>query len=251
LSYSVFGSFYLTRYNYAGAIGTTGASGGAAVNYRLTARTTISGNYSHSYFNYQQHVGNDAVDSIGLGLSHTFSRHWYVSAFGGGARTNANGTAQIPVIVQVGNQTITGYIFQPYHQIAFIPSFSGSISHTYRRSTFAVSGGEGIAGSGNGYFIASRNIYLNGFYSYSWHGQNIGVGGSIYRLSSVANSVSSSYSSAIFSASYGRMLIRHVGFFARYDYNHYGEVQSLAGVSDNRFAFGVNFSSRSIPMTLF
>ena len=252
LSYSVFGSFYLTRYNFAGAIGTTGASGGASVNYRLTARTTISGNYSHSYFNYQQNVGNDGVDQVGLSLAHTFSRHWTVSVFGGGARSNANGILQIPVIIQAGNQTITGYVLGPYHQIAYIPSFSGSLSHSYRRSVFSVSAGEGIAGSGNGYFLASRNIYVNGVYSYSLHGQNISVGGSAYRLSSVANTVSSSYSSAIFSASYGRMLIRYVGLFARYDYNHWGgAVQSFSGISDNRISFGLNFTSKGVPMTLF
>jgi hypothetical protein len=211
----------------------------------------VSGNYTHSYFHYQSNAGDDTVDQFGLSISHLFPRHWTVSASGGDARSSSSGTIAIPFLVAVGNQTLGGYYLGAYHQVAYIPSFSGTVTHSYRRSLFTVSAGEGVAGSGNGYFLASRNIYLNGVYSYSWRNQNISAGGSVYRLSSVANTVSSSYSSAIFSASYGRSLIHYVGCFVRFDYNHYGQLRPFNGVSDSRVSFGLNFSSRSVPMTLF
>jgi hypothetical protein len=252
LSYSVSGNMYIARYNYAAGIGTTGVSGGASVNYRLTARDTISGSYGHSYFVYQRNAGNDSADTVGVGYSHVFNNHWVASAFGGVGRSVANGTIAQPVTLILPNgQALGGYILGKYSQTVTVPSFSGSLSHSYRRSVVTLSGGEGIAGSGNGYLLASRNIYGSGVYSYSWHGQNVSMAGSIYRLTSVANTVSSSYTGAGFSASYGRTLIRYLGMFLRYDFVHYGSLQPVSGVSDNRISFGFNFSSRAVPLTLF
>lgn len=251
LSYTFFGNLFLSRYNYVGGIGTTGASGGASVNYRLTVRDTLSGIYSYSYYAYQGTIGNASSNQIGLSLSHAFNNHWNVSLYAGGARTYATGTIVLPVTFLVGDEAIGGYALGNYKQTTYIPSFSASVSHSYRRSVLSVSAGEGIAGSGNGYFLASRNIYFNGVYSYSVRKQNISLLASIYRLSSIANSISSSYSSAVFSASYGRNLIRYVGVFLRYDYLHYGGLAPYNGISDNRFTFGFNFSSRSIPLTPF
>jgi hypothetical protein len=251
LSYTLYGNFFLARYNYPGGIGTTGASGGASVNYRLTARDTLSGVYSHSYYSYQLGAGNASADQIGLSFSHQFNNHWNVSLFGGGARSFATGTIALPVNFLVGNEAVGGYVLGQYKQTAYLPSFSASVSHSYRRSVLSASAGEGIASSGNGYFLASRSIYFNGVYSYSMRNQNISAGASVYRLSSVANAVSSSYSSVAFSASYGRTLIRFVGMFLRYDYAHYGALQPYAGIADNRFTFGFSFSSQTVPLTLF
>jgi hypothetical protein len=251
LSYSVVGSFFLSRYNYPGSIGSTGVGGTAAVNYRLTVRTTLSAIYSHSYFSYQHNAGQENADQIGLSLAHAFSNHWNASVFVGGTRSVATGTVQVPVTLLIGNQAVGGYIIGKYNQTAYVPSFSGTLSHSYRRSLFSVGAGEGIFGSGNGYLLASRSIYFNGIFSYSWHAQNISFGGGYNRLSSVANSVSAQYTGVGFSASYGRNLIRYVGMFVRYDFTHYGALQPYGGVSDNRISFGFNFSSKSVPMTLF
>jgi hypothetical protein len=251
LSYSLFGNYFLARYNYAGAIGTTGLSGGAAVNYRLTVRNTLSGSYSHSYFTYQHNVGNASVDQVGLSLAHAFNNHWTLSIYGGVARSNASGFVVVPVTFVSGNQAIGGYVLGKYNQTSYIPAYSATITHWYRRTALTLTGGEGIAPSGNGYFLASRNVYFSGVYSYSLHKQNISLGGSVYRLTSVANAVSNSYSSAGFSASYGRSLFRYLGMFLRYDYTHYGALQPYTGISDNRIAFGFSFSSQSVPLTLF
>ncbi len=252
LSYSLFGGYFLSRYNTPGSIGSTGVSGGASANYRLTARDTLSVSYTHSYFTFQRNAGTDYADQVGLGYSREFNNHWSVSLFGGGARSVASGTLALPVTLVLPNgQGIGGYELGSYRQTVFVPSFSGSVSHSFRRSALGLSAGEGIAGSGNGYFIASRSLSVTGFFSYSWHGQNISMAGTSYRLTSIANTVSSAYVGNTFSASYGRSLVRYVGMFLRYDFLHYGALAPLSGVTDNRISFGLSFSSRSVPLTLF
>jgi hypothetical protein len=157
---------------------------------------------------------------------------------------------EVPVTLVVGNEGIGGFVLGSYHETTYVPSFSGGVSHEARHSLFSVTASEGVYG-GNGYYLASRNIFVNGVYSYSWRAQNISFGGSFIELKSVANAATTQYTGGDFSASYGRGLVRHVGMFLRYDLTYYGGLPPYNGLVDNRIAFGFNFSSKSIPMTLF
>lgn len=256
LSYILSGDFFVQRYNYPGSLGVTGVSGGVGVQYRLAPRTTLTGSYSHGYYHYQRNAGSAFVDTFGGTLNHVFPSHWMVTLFGGVSRTDTSGIALVPVtlIIQQGTtqEAVGGYVLGHFERIAHIPTFSGTVSHLYRRSTLSFSAGQGVVGAGNGYYLSSKTDYVNGFYSYNIQRRsNFGMGGTYYRLSSVANKVTAEYSSASFSASYSTVLVRHVGAFARYDFIHYGNLNPLPAVSDNRIAFGFNYSSRSVPMTLF
>ncbi len=126
LSYSFSGSFFLQRYNYAGAIGTTGGSGSGSAFYRITSRTTVGGTYSHSYFVYQANAGQAQIDTIAATLSHQFHSHWSVSLSGGVTRSSVSGTAFVPVTLMLPNgQTVGGYTgWQVQHGFGF-PFFLG------------------------------------------------------------------------------------------------------------------------------
>ena len=256
LSYIFSGGFNLQRYSNPAAINSTGGSGGVAVQYQLTPRTSLTGSYSHGYYVYSQNVGNSSFDWLGGTVSHLFPSHWHASVSAGVTRTDSSGVIAVPVtlLVQQGStqQPIPGYVFGPFNRIAHVPTVSGSVSHYYQHSTMSFSAGQGVTGTGNGYYLASRNEYANGVFSYNIERRsNFGVGGGVYRLNSVANTVSSSYTTASLAASYGTMLVRRLGTFARYEFVHYGAVGTTPGVSDNRISFGFNYSSKSIPMTLY
>jgi hypothetical protein len=105
--------------------------------------------------------------------------------------------------------------------------------------------------AGNGTFLTSRNQFLNGTYSYSRRRDNISFGVGYFRLESIANNVSQSYSSSNLSISYGRTLRRYLAANFRYDYLHYGGLYSFSSLNESRFTFGLSLSSKSIPMTLF
>jgi hypothetical protein len=250
LSYVLTGGIYLQRFDYAGAIGTTGGNGGVSVNYRITPRTTISGNYSHSYFSYQLGAGDTNLDGYNFSIAHKFANQWGVSAYGGINHTNVVGAFFVPVSVVSGTNTITGTIRVPYITSSTSPAFGGSLSRVMRRSQFSVGGGQNVV-SGNGFYLASRNQYLNGVYSRSYQRLNASFGGYWSRLNTLTNSVGYSYDSSGFSANFGYVLMRHVSSNARYDFVRYGTIGALSTVSDNRFAVGLSFSSKSIPLTLY
>jgi len=250
LSYVFGGQFFLNDYNYAGGLDSRGVSGLFSVVYRLTGKTTLAGTYSHSYYTYSQTVGSSTLDGGSLTLTHTFANHWQASVTAGVNRTHTSGTITVPVSIILGQQTVNGYVTGPYDNVSLVPSFQGSLTHYLRHSSFSVSGGQGVT-PGNGVFLTSRSQFLSSTYSYSTRRSNISFGGSYNRLSSIANSVSQTYSSGSLSASYSYVVRRHISADFRYDLISYAGLFNYGGVTEHRVTAGLSLSSKSIPLTLF
>ncbi len=250
LSYVVSGNFFLQRYSYVNAIGATGASGDVAVNYRMTARTTISADYGASGFTYQHGSGDSRLNSVTGSVFHQFPHHWFLTVSGGITHSNISGFISIPVSALTGNVGAGGYVVGQYNTSSNFPAFSGTVSRIFRRFQLSASGGQSII-SGNGYYLASRNQFMNGTYSKSFRRSNVSFGGNWYRLKSAANTVSYSYSAGGFGASYSYQLMRFIGSNFRYDYVRYGTLTPYPSIVDNRLSFGLTFSSRSVPVTLY
>jgi hypothetical protein len=250
LSYSFSGGFFLNRYNWPGAIGFTGASGSFSANYRVTPRTTVGGSYSYSFFQYQQGAGDTNVHSLFLTLSRRFGQRWSASVSGGLSRSHSKGVIAVPVTIITGGVPVTGYVVGPYDQTTNTPYFAGSLSYAFRKSSVSFSAGQSVA-PGNGFYLASRSRFLNGFYTRSLRRASFGLGGSYYNNSSISNSVSATYNTATLNVSYGYVVARYLSVNVRYDYLRYGGFGGAGGLSDNRFTYGIAFSSKSRPLTLY
>jgi hypothetical protein len=251
LSYVFSASYFLTNYSYAGSFSSYGVSGSGAVYYRLTARTTIGGSYSHTYYVYSQSAGRSNIDTGSLTLSHRFPDHWQLDLSGGVSKVHSQGTISELVSLIFDGQTVTGYLTGPYNRNIYSPSYQGYLTRGYRRSSFALGGGQNVA-AGNGTFLASRSQFGTAIYSISGpHRSSLGFGVSYIRLSSLANSVSQSYSTFGASASYGINLIRYLNANARYDFLHYDGLFSYSGLNESRISVGLSLSSKSVPITLF
>lgn len=249
LSYTFTGQFFLNSYSYAGAISSRGGSGNVAVNYRTTARTTIGGAYTHTYFSYGQ-TGDTSVDGAYLTVSHRFPSHWGVSLSGGMSHSHSQGVIREPVGFLLNQQLVAGFLVGPYNSIYNAPSFQVSVSRNIHHSLLDFSAGQGI-NAGNGTYLASKDQFGHATYSLTRHLTNMGIGAGYTRLTSIANTVSSQYSTATISASYGRTVARFVAANFRYDFIHYGSLYSLNGLNESRLSFGLSFSSRNIPLTLY
>ena len=259
LSFSLGGGFYLQRYSFAGAIGSTGGSGTASVFYRVTPRATVSGSYSHSYYKYQRGSGDANVDSINVSISYLFPNHWTATGSVGVAHSNTSGFVTLPlsqIASQQGlgqiaaDQGVGGYIQGFYNSSANLPSFYGSVIHNLRRSSFTAGGGQSVV-SGNGYYLASRNQFLNGGYSRTYRRGNLSAGLNYYRLKSVANSIESTYNGINAGVGYGYTVTKHLSTNVRYDFLRFGALAPLNPVTDHRISFGISISSKSIPLTFY
>jgi hypothetical protein len=250
ISYVFGGQFFLNNYNYAGGFNSRGASGLLSVQYRLTGKTTVAATYSHTYYTYSQNVGSSTLDGGSLTLSRNFGAQWQGSVTAGINRTHTSGVITVPVSIILGQQVVNGYVTGPYDNVSLVPSFQGSLTHYRRHSAFSVSGGQGVT-PGNGVFLTSRSQFLSSTYSYSTRRSNISFGGAYSRLSSIANSVSQTYSSGSLSASYSYVVRRHLSADFRYDLISYAGLFNYGGVTEHRLTAGLSLSSKSIPLTLF
>lgn len=253
LSYVVGGSYFLQRFNYAGAIGSDGVNASGSVYYRTTARTTIGATYSHSYFNFQEGAGTENGDTVQASVSHVFPNHWNASVSGGVTRSNMSGTSIFAAsLLFPGIDFGPGvYIAERFNETTSFPSFSGTVSRNFRHSNFYATGGQGLS-AGNGYYLASKALYFDGLYSVAINRrETVSISGAEYRLSSVANTVATQYSSSSLTLAYGINLMRYFGVNARYDFIHYGSLTPNPSINDNRLSFGINFSSKSVPLTIF
>jgi hypothetical protein len=250
LSYTFGGSFFYNSYNYAGAINSKGGSGTASANYRTTARTTVGATYSRSYFTYSGSLGSTTIDGGFLTLSHLFPDHWTASVSAGISHSHSKGTITEPITLLLGQQLVTGFVTGPYDSSNNSPSFQLTVTRSLHHSLFSLNGGQGI-NAGNGTYLTAKDQYASATFSLTHRLTNFSFGGGYTRLESIANTVSSKYSSANISASYGWNLVRYVSANLRYDFLHYDNLYALRGVNESRFTFGLTFSSKSVPLTLF
>ena len=247
LSYEVSASYFLNRYTGFETIGSNNIVGLGSVHYRLTRRTTLSGSYSHSLYHYQHNGGDSNVDAGYATLSHDFASHWQISGSGGISRSNSVGTVLIPVLLQNQQQLIPIYAVGHYNQTTIIPYLQGTVVRLMRRSTVSVSGGQSI-GPGNGFYLASKTINVNGYYMYTMRRSNLSAGGYFSRLVSAANAINAQQASVGLDASYSYNIMRHVGLSLRYDYLRFSNLGNLNVPADSRISFGVYFTSKDIPI---
>jgi hypothetical protein len=145
---------------------------------------------------------------------------------------------------------LPGYAIGHYNRVSTFPSVIATVTHSLRRSSLSISGGQNVS-SGNGVYLASKNLFVNGYYSYSTRRSNLSFGGGLSHLTSVANSVAYTYTTSSFTASYAYNVARHIGANVRYEFVRYGNIGSVNTLTDNRILFGVYFSSKTVPLTLF
>jgi hypothetical protein len=254
-SYIFTTSYYLSRYTGYAPYGISAVTASGGVSYRFTALTTLTGTYSFSDYQYQNLGGQAQIHTVYATLSHQFRNRWVVLASVGGSRSQSSGVIDLALSPTLAQLLGTTYLPGSYNTTTYVPYFEGSASRQMRHMNVSVSGGQSIT-PGNGLYLASKNLNVSGFLSYTWRLSSLGFGASYYRLGSVSNSAQP-YNTEALSASYGYPLTRHLGLNLRYDLINYSQANSsnLASLlpfnRDNRFSVGIAFNSKPVPITLF
>ena len=251
LYYTFGGSFFLSRYSYPGSIGSTGGIFSASASYILTARTTIGGTYSHDNFYFQHSAGNSNIDGGFANVTHVFGRGWRVNVSGGVTRAHTSGVITEPVRLILGGQLLTGYATQAYNTVSLVPTFEGGVFHQIGRFSLTASAGRGV-NPGNGAYLTSDHTYFGGVVSRPLGRQAV-IGANTYysRVTSIANTISQSYSQFYSTVSYSRVLLPHLSAYATYTYNRNGGFLGYGASTDSRFILGISVSTKTVPFTLF
>ncbi len=250
LTYTVSGNFFLNRYNYGGAIGSTGGVESVSATYALTARTSFGGTYSHDNFYYQHAAGNSQIDGVFGTVAHTFGKNWVAHVSAGYTRVHSAGIIDIPVSVILGGQNVIGYEVGAYNTITHVPTIVGNLSHSFGRFTLGASGGHSV-NPGNGTYLTSSNTFFGGVISRSFRKSSLNATFNYSDLTSISNTIAQGYKGTFITTTYSRILIPHMSGYVGYQYQRYGALLAYGSSSLNRIIAGINFSSKNIPMTQF
>jgi hypothetical protein len=258
LSYVVGGSFFLNRFSFEGAPGSTGVTGTASVIYALSRRSSVGGTYSHSYYHYQGGFGQSTIDGGYLNLTHTLG-HWELVASGGATYVRTNGILRIPqgiLVVTPDGQLELVYLL-PYNNTSTVPTVQGAVRRSFGKYGVSFNVGHGV-NPGNGAFLTSSHTFAGGSVSHPFGRQAlITLNGSYSSLKSIAGQnlantyLNQNYNQFFITVSYSRVLARRLSGYISYSYNRYGSLASSRAASDNRIVVGLAFSGKPIPFTFF
>jgi hypothetical protein len=259
LSYVFGGSFLLNRYDYANAFGTTGGIGTASVVYRLTARTSVGGTYTHTYFHYQGGVGQSEIDGGFFNANYVLGRGWDLFFAAGVNYVRTNGVIRLlsPVVVVTSEGPVLIDAIA-YNNKSSVPTFEGGVQRRFGKFSVNASVGHGVS-PGNGTYLTSSHTFFGGAVSRPFGRQAVLSASANYtRLRSIAGANQAvvmsqfpQYDQTYLTVGYSRVLTPHISGFLSYNYNRYGSFYRYSGVADNRIILGVSFSSRNVPFTFF
>jgi len=254
LTYTATGTFFLNRYSSA-TLGQEGATGGiysGSVAYELSLRTSIAGTYSHDDFFYEGAAGTSHVNGLSASLTHTFGRGWTAKFSAGASHIATAGIYRIPVLIDNGSgQLVNGFVLVPYDTKKYIPTFQASLIHRFRILNIAVNALHGV-NPGNGTYLTSSNTAVNGYTSRAFGRKAILTAAAGFsHLDTIAKGVGQSYTQTNVTAFYSRVLFPHISGYGSYSLIRYSSITNFAATTDNRFTFGLSFSLRNVPFTLF
>lgn len=250
LSFAFGGDWNLTRRRSSALYGVTGEDARGDVQYRLSRRTTIGGNYMFTRYTYHGVFSGANFHRFSATYAVRLSRSWEFTGFGGVTRLE-NKFPQVvtldPVIAALLGVT-QGYVVS--FALNWLPSYSARLSKTFTRGVAYVSGARTMS-PGNGLFLTSSSYDASAGYTYTglrrWA---FSVTGGYDRSKSISNVTGEygDYSGGLqTSRQISHMLHMVAGINAR-------KYQSNSFSAYNRVMWdarvGISFSPRDIPLRI-
>jgi hypothetical protein len=209
LSFSLGGDGFLVRQSSSALYGATGATAHADVQYRLTRRTTIGGNYSYTHFDFIHVLSSTDMHTVSGVFSMRISRWLEFSAEGGLARAETKFIQNVPIdpaiAALIGTPEGTVVLDRIDHYVIG----TGRLARTFPKGVAYISGGRGIT-PGNGLFLTSVMTTVMAGYNYTglrrW---SFGVSGGYQSAESIGN-VLGTYGGASGTLSASRQIVRGV-----------------------------------------
>jgi hypothetical protein len=251
LTYTASGDFFLNRYTFSGATGATGGIFSGSASYELTPRTSLGATYSHDQIWYQLGAGNSQIDGAFLSATHKFGQTWVADVSAGASHVHTEGIFRQPISLVVNGQTISAIELIPYNTTEIVPTVRGSLSKRIGQFSLRGTVSRGV-NPGNGSYLTSSSTMIAGYASRNFgRVSTLTLAGGYTTLQSVAKTITQGYSQDNLTVHYSRILFPHISTNLNYSYLRYGSLLGFAGRSDNRFTFGLAFSTKSVPLTLF
>ena len=166
LSFDLGGGGFLNRRRSSALFGVNGADAHGDVQYRLTRRITIGGNYTYTHFHFTGILSStDMHGGVGT-FAMQLTRRLEFSGYGGFMRVETKFLQNVPVdptvaaIIGITEGTEVSY------SVRYTPNLSARLSESFSRGVLYIAGGHTIT-PGNGLFLTSSITNISTGYTYT------------------------------------------------------------------------------------
>ncbi len=250
LSFAFGGDYDLTRRRSSALYGLTGEDARGDVQYRISRRSTLGGNYMFTHFSYNGVFNGSEFHRFSATYAVQPTRNWEFSGFAGVTRVQSKFPQLVsldPVIAALLGIT-QGYVVS--YDLNWVPTFSGRLSKTFTSGVAYITGGH-LMTPGNGLFLTSKTYNTGAGYTYSgirrW---SFNLSGGYDRAESIGN-ILGEYGDWNAGLQTSRQISHLVHMVAGVTARKY-QSESFAGY--NRLIWdaraGLSFSPRDIPLRI-
>jgi hypothetical protein len=166
LSFDFGGDGFINRRRSTALYGVTGAAARADVQYRLTRRTTIGGNYTFTHYDFLRIFGGTDLHGAAMTYATQLTKTLELSGYAGVMRMENKFVQTVPldpILQQLFGVTSGTAVV---HSVNYTPNVSLRLSQTYHRGVAYVSGGRTVT-PGNGLFLTSQSTAGMAGYTYT------------------------------------------------------------------------------------
>lgn len=250
LSFDFGGDVFINKRRSLALYSATGAAARADVQYRLTRRTTVGGQYAYTYYTYSHILGSTNMNTVMATLSSRLSRWWEISVSGGVIRVESRFDQLVPLDPVVAQLLGYSKAVQIVYGVDNVPSFSGRLSRTFRTGVFWIGGGRAVT-PGNGLFLTSKMTSATIGYTYTGLRRWSCTAQVMYDRGDSLGNVVGTYGDFSGGVSMSRQIVKSLSFVAGGDARRY---QSPSFNQYNRTVydahFGLGFAPGAIPLRL-
>lgn len=230
-------------------IGVDGYEARARVQYRLSRRTSIGGQYERSHYQFPNYFGNSDSNNYSVFLATQFGRFWTFSLQGGAYQVNVVGIQQValnPTVAAILGVSTTNQTFVANN---WLPAGRANLNRKFKQANLSFSYVRTMV-PGNGVYLTSRSQSGSATYSYSGVRKfTFLIGGSYWSVSSIGQEIPS-YNMYSGSVSTTYSITRALHAVARYDLRHQDIIIAGYRQTSYRVTLGVAFSPGDIPLSL-
>jgi len=236
-------------------VGVKGATATGTAFYRLSARTTLGGNYNFGQFNFANSSGTTNFHTVGVELSHKFTRRSEVALSVGATRVESQSLRRVPFDPLLALLFGRPFGVESIYQKNYIPNFQFRVSQGTRSWNFSAEARR-VMNQGNGLVLGNMMTAVGGRASYTGiRKATFSVSGEYSELKGFLGTVRGfrGYSGTV-SGTYnlGRGLSWTAGFSARqFDVGDAGINNPLFSRTQYRVMTGLRWSPSSVPIPFF
>jgi hypothetical protein len=166
LSFDFGGTGFDTKRRSTALASVIGFSAHGDLQYRLTRRTTIGGNYTYTEFSYSGSSSNADMHSVAATYAIQLTRHLEFTGYAGAMRVETKFIQNVPVDPAIAALIGLSESTEIVYSARYVPNLSGRLSETFKKGVVYIAAGHTVT-PGNGLFLTSVSTSVLGGYSYT------------------------------------------------------------------------------------